>query len=150
MCQGSALPRSNYVVLAHPLANKLAYPLSTWLHLVKTWDIEDLGSQPTKHPYFQLSKPCGSWLLANQAFLHISSNATLSLQTEAHILSLKNEPYKKPLAGKGQKWRGITSFYWYMPLLHRNDSVKGVPQATCPKSLTLKCPMKSKDFLDKT
>ena len=32
--------------------------------------------------------------------------------------------------------------------LHRNGSVNGRPQATHPKSPTLKSPMKPKDFLD--
>ena len=33
--------------------------------------------------------------------------------------------------------------------LHINDSVKGKPQATHPKSPTLKSPMKPKDFPNK-
>ena len=93
------------------LVNKSTYPLSSWPHLVKIWGIEDLGSQPIKHPYFQISKPCKFWLLADQASMHTSSKVTLSLQTEAHILSLENEPLKKPLKHQGQIWRGITPFY---------------------------------------
>ena len=83
------------------LGEQANLPLKLLATSMKRRGIEDLSSQPTKHYYFQLLKPYGSWLQVDQASLHTSLKATIGLQTEAHISSLKNEPYKKPLKGKG-------------------------------------------------
>lgn len=85
------------------MANRPAFPSRIWPHLVKIRGIEDLGSQPTKHPSW-------SWLPARPRLLstQVRRHPQVCKPKQPRIPSPKNISDKKPPTGQGQKWRGTT------------------------------------------
>ena len=149
-CHDPVLPRLNCAALACPIGKQANLILKLLVTL----------SENTGH--------WESWLSANQSFLLPTLEALwilapsrpsiLAHKSEGNIKFANWSPYNESqewtiqeiFEELGTKMEGDNPILLIYAPLHRYDGVKGRLQATHPKSLMLKSPIKPKDFLDKT